>query len=67
MIAHDETDLSLSHKLSVSRAYISRLRRGLLGASKARAHEIEALTGLPWHSFIEPASERPKRSERASV
>ena len=67
MTLKKETDLSLSQKLKCSRAYVSRLRRGLLGASKARAHEIEAITGIPWYSFIEPLAGAPRGEQEAAA
>lgn len=67
MTLKKETDLSLSQKLNCSRAYVSRLRRGLLGASKARAHEIEAITGLPWYTFIEPLADAPRGEQGAAA
>jgi transcriptional regulator with XRE-family HTH domain len=52
-----ETDLSLSQKLGISRVQVSRIRRGVNGASKATAQKIHALTGIPWPTFIEPQGE----------
>lgn len=39
-------------KGAVSRTQISRIRRGLSGASKKTAHKLEKITGIPWHEFI---------------
>lgn len=57
MDAHSETDGTLADKLSISRAHISRIRRGVYGASKETALKIEAATGIAWHTFIEPSIE----------
>lgn len=35
-----------------SRSQISRIRRGISGTSKAAAHKLEKVTGIPWHEFI---------------
>lgn len=53
MDAHEVTDESLAEKLMLTRAHVSRLRRGD-GASKETALKLEAETGIPWHVFIEP-------------
>lgn len=53
MEAHNETDESLAERLGLTRAHVSRLRRGS-GASKETAIKLEAETGIPWHVFIEP-------------
>ena len=57
MTTHKETDQTLSEKLGVSRAHVSRLRRGVYGASKGTALRIEEVTGIAWHTFIEPRVE----------
>lgn len=35
-----------------TRSQISRIRRNESGASKATAHKLEQVTGIPWHEFI---------------
>lgn len=44
-------DLAAKVKV-VSRATISRIRRGVNGASKETAQKLEKVTGIPWHEFI---------------
>lgn len=57
MDTHSETDGTLADKLNISRAHVSRLRRGKYGASKETALKLEAETGIAWHTFIEPSVE----------
>ena len=53
MDTHGLKDRDLADKVKVvSRATISRIRRGVNGASKDTAHKLEKITGIPWHEFI---------------
>lgn len=67
MTANKESDETLAEKLSMSRVQVSRIRRGINGASKATALKLEDLTGIPWHAFIEPASKAPTKPEGLTV
>lgn len=66
MTENKESDETLAAKLAISRVQVSRIRRGINGASKATAQRIEALTGLPWHSFIEPSAASVEPHEEAA-
>jgi transcriptional regulator with XRE-family HTH domain len=57
MDAHETSDCDLAGRLEISRAHMSRLRRGIQGASKETALKLENETGIPWHTFIEPSVE----------
>ena len=50
-------DETVASAIGISRVQISRIRRGLNGASKATAHKLETLTGIPWHEFISGAAQ----------
>lgn len=53
MNTHGLKDGDVAAKVKVvSRATISRIRRGVNGASKETAQRLEKVTGIPWHSFI---------------
>lgn len=62
-----ETDQSLGAKVGVSRVQISRIRRGINGASRATAQRLEEVTGIAWSTFIEPSREPAEKSERLSA
>lgn len=58
MKRNGETDGTLADKITrrghpISRVQILRIRHGR-GTSKAAARELEKVTGIPWHEFIEP-------------
>lgn len=53
MNTHRLKDRDVAAKVKiVSRATISRIRRGVNGASKETAQKLEKITGIPWHTFI---------------
>lgn len=56
MDSQGENDLSLAQKVGVSRVQMSRIRRGINGASKTTALELERVTGIAWYTFIEPVT-----------
>jgi len=53
MERNHETDATLASKLGVSRAHVSRLRRGKNVPSLATAKRLEAITYIPWPRFVE--------------
>lgn len=53
MDTHGLKDGDVAAKVKVvSRATISRIRRGVNRASPETAHKLEKVTGIPWHEFI---------------
>lgn len=52
MKVYQETDMTVSEKLALSRVQVSRLRRNLCKASPETALKLEKLTGLPASTFI---------------
>jgi transcriptional regulator with XRE-family HTH domain len=47
-----DAELAEKAKGDISRSQISRIRRGISGASKDTAYKLEKITGIPWHEFI---------------
>lgn len=49
-------DAKLAESIGRDRSQVSRIRRGLSGTTKEVALKLEEITGIAWHSFIEPVS-----------
>lgn len=52
MTKHDKRDADVARTVKRSRTQISRIRRGIVGASPATARRLETLTGIKWWAFI---------------
>lgn len=66
-------DRQVAEKVGLSRVHVSRIRRGLLGASVPAAKRLEELTRIPHWKFLTPwdgrnrrAGSRASRSKRSS-
>lgn len=57
MAARSENDHTLAPRVGVSRVQISRIRRGVTGASKPTAMRLQEVTGIPWYRFIDPKAD----------
>lgn len=53
MDKHDKLDGDVARLVKRSRSQISRIRRGVTGASPKTAKRLDALTGIRWFNFIE--------------
>lgn len=47
-----DKDLAKLTQGAISRSQISRIRRGQSSASPVKAMALEAVTGIPWHAFV---------------
>lgn len=52
MTKHDKWDADVARTVKRSRTQISRIRRGIVGASPTTARRLEALTKIKWWAFI---------------
>jgi transcriptional regulator with XRE-family HTH domain len=52
MHQHNKVDAEVAKAVKCSRPHISRVRRGVYGASPATAKRLEALTGIKWWHFV---------------
>jgi transcriptional regulator with XRE-family HTH domain len=58
-------DDDVARKIKVSRVQISRIRRGINGASVETAMKLQELTRIKWHNFIRYAVQRPPYKTKA--
>lgn len=52
MNQHNKVDAEVARAIKVSRPHISRVRRGITGASPGTAKQLEKLTGIKWWHFV---------------
>jgi plasmid maintenance system antidote protein VapI len=52
MTKHSKGDAEVAATIKRSRSQISRLRRGITGASVNTALKLQGLTGIAWHHFV---------------
>lgn len=53
MTANQKDDAAMSRLVRLDRSQISRIRRGVTGASRATAIKLQLITGIRWWHFIE--------------
>lgn len=54
MRATGNTDQTIAAAVGISRVQANRIRRRVSGATKVTALRLQALTGIPWGTFIAP-------------
>ena len=54
MTDNEWDDAKMAEAIGRDRSQVSRIRRGLSGASKDTALKLATITGIAWHHFIEP-------------
>lgn len=58
-------DPHVAERIGVSRAQISRIRRGKTGVSIATAKALAKLTGYRWHVFLQAVPVRSAKRKKA--
>jgi transcriptional regulator with XRE-family HTH domain len=62
MKAHGLCDREVALKIKISRVQVSRIRRGIHGASVKTAMRLQELTGLKWWTFVRGAQQKGKKA-----
>jgi transcriptional regulator with XRE-family HTH domain len=63
MTKHALLDRQVAKKIGVSRVQVSRIRRGITGASVKTSMRLQELTGHRWWHFL-GQDQKPKRGKR---
>lgn len=64
MDRNGKRDAHVARAIRLSRPQISRIRRGITGASRTTALRLEALTGIKWWHFMDGGPPRKGRISR---
>lgn len=59
MATREMRDGELAELVGLSQPQLSRIRRGKSGTRPEKAKRLEAVTGIPWHEFVDPHGTTP--------